>query len=208
MRFRGVIFDFDGTLVRSHEPVYAVIDLLTRRRRRIPMPNPDEFRELGTREMLALLNVRPWHIPWFTFRARRELRHRMNEVVFEPGLIEVLRRARAAGLTLALVSSNSRANVEGVLRRHGAGDLFTVRTFGSSLFGKRKALLRTIRRLNLPADQVLTVGDETRDLDAAHAAGLKAAAVGWGFHSPARLRAANPDFEFATPADLATCLGV
>ena len=49
---------------------------------------------------------------------------------------------------------------------------------------------------------VLYVGDETRDVEAAMAAGVDAAAVTWGFQTEALLRSANPRFVLSAPREL------
>jgi phosphoglycolate phosphatase len=205
--FTGIIFDFDGTLVRSHGQVYDVMKRLTAKS--CPnMPSPEVMRELSTREMMATLGVKTWQIPWFTHRARRLLRERVDEIEFEPGLIEILRAAKRARLSLGLVSSNSRHNVIKILRRHDVADLFDQMHFGSALLGKRKALIKVAARLNRPPAELLCVGDETRDIDAAREAGLRSLAVGWGFHSLGKQRTHGPDLTAATPAELRTVLGL
>jgi len=71
------------------------------------------------------------------------------------------------------------------------------------LFGKGKALKRILRAEKLERADVLYVGDEVRDIEAAQRAGVKCAAVTWGFHAADLLRTANPDFVLETPGELA-----
>ena len=62
---------------------------------------------------------------------------------------------------------------------------------GASMFGKAGHLRRVVRRSGVPATQVLCVGDEVRDIEAAAAAGLDIVAVSWGYALPAALAAAG-----------------
>ena len=201
---KALIFDFDGTLVRSHRQVFEVIVELTKDR--CPPPTSDDLRRLNTKDLLKRLNVATWAVPWFVWRARRRLTARLDELEFEPGLIKTLNELRARGYRLAVVSSNSTTNVRRVLRRHGVTDLFKVVLGGSSLLGKHRTLSRAIRALHLPVDEVLSVGDEERDLEAADRLGLKSIAVGWGFHDGARLRAHGPWGYVENPAELIASL--
>lgn len=201
---KAVIFDFDGTLVRSHQVVFDVMIELTRGRG--DPPTPDDLRKLSTHDTLRRLRVPTWQVPWFVWRARRRLRNRMDDVEFESGILDVVASLRARGVKIALVSSNSLENVTKLLDRHGARLLFDVIVGGSSLLGKHRGLARAARKLNLRVDHVISVGDETRDLDAAARVGMPALAVGWGFHEASRLarHAAAP--VVATPAALLAAL--
>lgn len=85
-RANGIIFDFDGTLVRSHRQVYEIIKELTKDT--CPaMPTPEELRELTTMEALSVLGVKLWQVPRLTVLARRMLKDRLAEVEFEPGML-------------------------------------------------------------------------------------------------------------------------
>ena len=47
--------------------------------------------------------------------------------------------------------------------------------------------------------EVLLIGDELRDIEAAQETGVHMAAVTWGYNSRAALEAAAPDYLFETP---------
>ena len=50
-----------------------------------------------------------------------------------------------------------------------------------SIFGKTSRFRRVLRRSGLRNDEVLCVGDEIRDAEAARAAGIPFGAVTWGY---------------------------
>jgi phosphoglycolate phosphatase-like HAD superfamily hydrolase len=70
----------------------------------------------------------------------------------------------AAGIGLAVVSSNDEANVRRILGPAAA----PVGRFlcGAGLFGKAAAFRRIRRQSGLPASRILAVGDEVRDIEA------------------------------------------
>ena len=72
----------------------------------------------------------------------------------------------------------------------------------SSLFGKHRTLKRFMKTCNLSTNDVVYIGDEARDIEAAHRVGMRIIAVGWGFNSEQRLRAQNPDVFIAKPEEL------
>ena len=61
-----------------------------------------------------------------------------------------------------------------------------------SLFGKAAKLKKLVKAAGIAPEEVLCVGDETRDIEAAKAAGLSSAAVTWGYMKEEVLRKWEP----------------
>jgi phosphoglycolate phosphatase len=129
---------------------------------------------------------------------------RIGEIALFDGIRDVLRAAAANGIRLAIVSSNSEANVRRVLGPDAA--LFGRYECGAALFGKPRKLRRAAQAIGVPAGRVLCIGDEVRDIEAARAAGMHAGAVGWGYARPDVLRSRGPQRMFDKVADLAQLL--
>lgn len=55
---------------------------------------------------------------------------------------------------------------------------------------------------NLSFEEVIYIGDETRDIEAARKSYVKAIAVSWGFNSKEVLAEQNPDFLIHQPQEL------
>jgi len=55
---------------------------------------------------------------------------------------------------------------------------------------------------NLKSEEVIYVGDETRDIEAAKRTQIKAIAVSWGFNSKEVLAEHKPDFLIHKPHEL------
>ncbi|MBS0479657.1 MAG: HAD hydrolase-like protein, partial [Proteobacteria bacterium] len=65
---------------------------------------------------------------------------------------------------------------------------------------------RAIKASRLAPSAILSIGDETRDIDAARAVGIGAGAVLWGYANPETLISMVPDQTFARPDDIVTYL--
>jgi phosphoglycolate phosphatase-like HAD superfamily hydrolase len=61
---------------------------------------------------------------------------------------------------------------------------------------------RLIRSENVIPSEILYVGDETRDIEAAKESGLRMAAVTWGYNSAVALSALNPEHLLQSPLEL------
>jgi HAD superfamily hydrolase (TIGR01509 family) len=96
-----------------------------------------------------------------------------------PGIADILRRAREAGLNLAVATTTSPANVEALIQAtlgRPAREVFDVVAAGDEAPRKKPApdvYLLALERLGLPADAALALEDSRNGLLAAKAAGLR-----------------------------------
>ena len=198
-----VIFDFDGTLADSGPWVASVLNDVAHRYgfRKLSGPDMQRLRGQDIRTILQVLGIPPWRLPAIARHVRARMAREIGAIRMFDGVADMLGRLRATGMALAVASSNAEANVRRVLDGAGAG----VACFecGASLFGKAARFRRVLERTGLPGADALCVGDEVRDAEAAAAAGIRFAAVAWGYNTADALLVCHPAALFATPADLA-----
>ena len=191
-----VIFDLDGTLADSFPWFLGVVNDVAREHGFRPIADADvePLRRAGSREILRRLEVPLWKLPAIARRMRGLKQEGIERIALFPGVDEMLRTLSEAGLTLALVSSDSERNARRQLGASAAH--FSHFACGASLFGKA-AKFRSIRRRACVAPaQTVAIGDEVRDIEAARAAGIACGAVSWGYAAPEALAALEPDAMF------------
>ena len=66
----------------------------------------------------------------------------------------------------------------------------------ASVFGKARKFRRVLKRARLAPHDAIAIGDETRDIEAARAAGIACGAVTWGYAAEKALRDRQPDYVF------------
>jgi phosphoglycolate phosphatase len=207
MPYSLVIFDLDGTLADSlpwfRHHVNGVADRFGFRR--VADDDVEGLRHADSRELLARLEVPSWKLPMIARHMRRLKAMHIADIKLFCGAEAMLRSLTGAGLRLALVSSDSEANARRQL--DGAAALFCDFDCGASIFGKAAKFRRVIRRAGVDPAQVIAIGDEVRDIEAARAAGIACGAVHWGFAAPAALRALRPDLMFEQMEDIPRELG-
>jgi phosphoglycolate phosphatase-like HAD superfamily hydrolase len=114
-----------------------------------------------------------------------------------PGAVLVLQRLATAGCAVGMVSNIGRAALGRALERFGFARWLqpvVSRDDVSRMKPDAEGILGVLREWNLPADEVLFVGDSRADVLAARASGLAVAIVRGGECSEADFADAPPDF--------------
>ena len=203
MPYSLVIFDLDGTLVDSFpwflRTINDVADYFGFRR--VGDDEVEALRNASTREILARLEIPLWKLPVIGRHMRRLKAEQASGIALFEGVDAMLRMLSDAGMRLALVSSDSEANARAKLG--AAAPLFSHFDCSASIFGKPAKFRRILKRAGVAPAQVIAIGDETRDIEAARAAGIACGAVTWGYAAPTALKALGPDLVFEEMDDIA-----
>jgi len=203
MSYRVFLFDFDGTIANTMGPAYEILNDLADVYgfQKLGEGDLEKARDMTTRQLMRHLKVPARRLPSLARRGSAALRSRINQVEPIPGVPEAIRGLKEKGAILGLVTSNSAENVSAFLERHQLG-LFDYIKTSSRLFGKARDI-RSIQKLGkFKASEILVVGDETRDIDAAKKASVDSAAVLWGYNSRKALCTCCPEHLLEDPQEL------
>ena len=197
MRYQLCIFDFDGTLADSAGWFARELNHIARRFgfRQVSDGEIAMLRHYDTRAIIRYLQVPWWKLPRIARHMRRRMAADAASIPLFAGTGALLEQLQRSGVTIAIVSSNSEANVRMIL---GAPNASRVAHFqcGASLLGKAGHFRRLLRQAAVPAQRAIGIGDEARDIEAATKAGIAAAAVTWGYASRDLLARWRPDMIF------------
>ena len=204
---RTLIFDFDGTLADTLSAIVRMVNDHAAEFHIRPLNDQDveNLRGLSNLEIIRKYRIPLVKIPALIIRSQQELHHRMDEVELFPGIRELVLALRARGFRLGILTSNSRANVQKLLRAKNL-DVFDFIHAEPHLLGKTRALLHLIRQHDLILDEILYIGDEVRDIEACRKISVAVAAVSWGFHRRDTLSRAQPTFLVDTPQEILSIL--
>jgi HAD superfamily hydrolase (TIGR01549 family) len=197
----AVMFDMDGTLVdsraalvRSYHDASAEVLGTTEP---IPDAEMEEIIKLRAAEAFPrLVGDDPERLAQFSAAFQKAYaRHQQNVEAF-PGLHEALQRLHDLGIRLGIATSKARARLDLDLERTGIGKYFDFTVSGDEVPAGKPApdpIIAVAAGLGVAVENGLYVGDGENDVIAAHAAGMRAAGVAFGFH-PETCREAGPEY--------------
>ncbi|MCK4870304.1 MAG: HAD-IA family hydrolase [Gammaproteobacteria bacterium] len=197
------IFDFDGTLVNS---LLAVVGAYNRQAkkynlRQIKISDVNALRGRTLKEMIDYLGT-PWlRLPFIFNYIRKELSDNITNLPLYSGVAETLQELKRQKHTIGILTSNSADNIKLHFQEKYA-ITFDFIYAGSSFFGKGKLLKKAVSKEQLNKHESIYVGDEVRDIIAAHHCGIHSAVVTWGLNSKQLLSTYSPDFIIQKPEEL------
>lgn len=198
------IFDFDGTIADSLTTLVKIANELADEFGYDLVTENDIIRlsNLSSRDVLLQSPVAPYKIPFLLRRIKKELNQHIANLKPFVGIKEALIYLKTQQFKLGIVTSNTEDNVIKFLENNQLEYYFDFIYSSHSIFGKNKVINKLIQKHQLLIDEIVYVGDETRDIEAAKKSKIKVIAVSWGFNSTDILAQYQPDFLISTPHQL------
>lgn len=201
--YQLVIFDFDGTLADSFPFFASVFNQLAQQYRFNPIElhEVENLRHASPRQIMQHVGMAGWKLPLVSRNFIRRMRQHAHQIELFAQVAESLEFLAAANVQLAIVSSNSQQNVAAILGPE-LMRLFGQVYCGMSIFGKTAHLKKMVKKSGLLPQQVIYIGDQETDAEAAAAAQIDFGAVSWGYGSLQALRRHRLAAEFVNVTDL------
>ncbi|GAB3853094.1 HAD family hydrolase [Nocardioides maradonensis] len=211
MRPTYVLFDLDGTLTDSAEPILSSLAHAFGVHGIAPLAPAAARALLGPPfyESLPPLIGEELVLPVIASYRERYTTAMLDAPVYA-GIPALLEQLGADGVTLAVASSKPEVHVREILTHHGLADLFA--TMGGdeldgSLGTKALVIDRVLERLGRPDPAtVLMVGDRLHDVHGARTHGIDCVGVRWGYALDGELEHAGASSIVTTTEELAAAL--
>ncbi len=204
MTQKVVIFDFDGTIADTVDALVTIANRLAEEFGYVQI-TPEELallRNLTSREIISYSGISVFRIPFLVKKVKGELKRKIPELKPITGMKEALIDLKNAGHHLGIITSNSKDNVTEFLKINELDNLFEFIYSGITIFGKTTIINNVLRQKQLKLEEVIYVGDETRDIEASKKSNIKVVAVTWGFNSPEVLAKQKPNYLIHHPSEL------
>ena len=187
---QAVLFDLDGTLIDSAPDLAAAANALRATRGMDPLPY-ESLRPIvgtGARGMVgAAFGVAPGHEEFEPLRdefLRRYQQGLLDRTVVFGDMEPLLGALEARGLPWGIVTNKASRFTEPVVSGLGINRRAAVVICGDTTAHAKPhpaPLLEAARRLGVPAERCVYVGDDLRDVQAGRAAGMATLAAAWGY---------------------------
>lgn len=199
LRYKLIIFDWDGTLVNSTE---RIIDSMQQAGKFLEMPELEDIAVqhiigLGLPEAIRTLwpdaddaqvaEIAPQYARFFVSDSTVEMS------MFD-GAYDMLEELLRQGHILAVATGKTRKGLDRMMRDLKLGHLFAVTRCADETRSKPhpQMLHEILSELGVAPHEALMVGDTTFDLDMAAAAGVSSIAMSHGAHDVEKLMASKP----------------
>jgi len=208
VKYKLVIFDFDGTLADTLPWFTRVINKVAEKFnfKRIAPEEKETLRGYDANRMRKHLGVPLWKMPLIANHMHSLMAGDIRDIALFEGVDHLLQCLSGRGILLAVVSSNSSDNVRQLL---GPANTALISDFecGVSVFGKQSKLRAILSKTGAAPAETIYVGDEIRDIEAAQSVDIAFGAVAWGYNTLEALTVHSPDEVFASIDDLIRILG-
>lgn len=212
---RAVLFDLDGTLADTAPDLAGALNRLRAQHGlpAMPLERVRPFASAGARGLVHVgFGAKPGDAEYDALReAFLEIyrEHTCVETKLFPGIAELLEDLARRGISWGIVTNKATRFTERIVAALRLAP--TCLVCGDStphLKPHSEPMLSAAEQLALPASACVYLGDDLRDIQAAHAAGMRGIAVEWGYHHPETGGPGtwNADAVIAQPGDLIALL--
>jgi len=216
MKYYGVIFDLDGTLINSLEDIANCANLVLERHHLPTHPVNNYLKFIGEGAKMLIRKALP---SYYREENTVELilkeyseEYRKNCLVkthIYNGLSEVLDILKASGISINVLS-----NKPDEFTKYLVNQLFKKWSFNIVLGHKpefpRKpdpaSALHIVKQLKIAPENLCYVGDSEVDIQTAKSAHISSIAVTWGFRNSEILSACKPEYLIHHPSELVKIL--
>ncbi|MBP8691956.1 MAG: HAD-IA family hydrolase [Sedimentibacter sp.] len=203
MKYKHLIFDFDGTLADTEEANFIIYQKLAEKYnlRNITLDELGHLKRMSAKDVMAYIELKKRYLPFLLKKGKKLLTQDIKSInLCKPDIFEIIGRLRQMGIKTAIITTNSKKNVKLFLEAHNVDVIDLV--VSAAMFGKEAKMKKIVRKGKLDLSEYLYVGDEIRDITAARKAGMDIASVAWGYNTVESLKSHKPDYLIYEPSQL------
>ena len=215
-RVKLAIFDLDGTLLDTIGDLAASCDAVMQMNG-LPQHTTDEYRQMVGRGIQRLVEAaipEQMRLPEYVEKVRRDfVAYYLDHIDLHThpynGIPELINAMTERGVKIAVASNKFQAGTERLIRSFFPDVEFVAvlgQRVGVPLKPDPQIDLEIIEAAGVEPSETLHIGDSGVDMQTAHAAGVRAVGVTWGFRSREELAESGADVIVNHPEEILNLL--
>lgn len=193
---KTVLFDFDGTLINTHDLIIEGFNQLSLKYRGHAFSVEEHIKILGKPLDFQIRLICPFDFDnaLVQFKKWYAMNHDLHARGYED-VEDTLKLLKEEGYKLGIVTNNSREGMQSGLNLLGLEHYFDViitRDDVTACKPSPEGILKALDRLEMSVNECIYVGDSLADIHAARAAGVQPLLVGWTALTHEQIRSVSP----------------
>lgn len=211
---RAVLFDLDGTLADTAPDLAAAVNLMRAQRQLAPAPYESlrPYASAGARGLLgAGFGIAPDHAGYEAMRVEFLNNYQDALVVHSQlfsGVPQLLLELETLSIPWGIITNKAARFTDPLVQQIGLSASACTISGDTTPHAKPhpEPLYEAARRINCAPNECWYVGDDLRDIQAAHAAGMTSIAAAWGYCGAIEPTLWKADVIIDSPQDLLTLI--
>lgn len=212
MIYKGLLFDFDGTLLDTNDLIIETFQQVLEPRFPGKYSKKDLEAFIGPSLMDSFTQVDAKNVDVLIEEYTTWNRQHHDELVKEfDDVVEVLTILHQAGIRLAIVSTKRHDALIRGLNILGIAELFEVIIGNEDVQNTKpnpEPILLALERMHLQKHEVIMIGDNSHDIEGGQNAGVHTAGVAWSVKGAKYLKSLHPTYMLYSMKDLFEVTGV
>ncbi|MEF9919297.1 MAG: HAD hydrolase-like protein [Eubacterium sp.] len=206
MAYKCVVFDFDGTLADTEEKAFNIYNQMAKKYkyRTVTKEELQHIKNLHIKEIMEIVDIPFYRLPRMLSEGQKRMHEEMDSIcAFNPEIKSFVDELCQITTHRGILTSNVEKTVNSFLTNYKIEEEFDF-ILCSALLSKQRKIKKVLKKYNLKQEELLYVGDETRDIESCHKAGVDVAAVRWGYNTPLALERCKPTYMVDSIWDIIT----
>lgn len=205
MKYRGIIFDIDGTLTSTNQLIFDTFNHVAEKYLNKTFTDSEIISMFGPPEGVILEqlfsdNLKEASNDYYEY-------YKSNHSIAKayPGIKELILEIKNHPALLAVYTGKGKRSSMITLQEIGIADHFDMIVTGDDVEEHKpsaEGILKFVNAFNLPKEEVLMIGDAVSDVEAAKSAGVDYASVLWDSYGAEKVKEINRDKIFHSVEEL------
>lgn len=205
LKFKGVIFDIDGTLTFTNQLIFDSFNYIAKKYLGKSFTNEEIISLFGPTEDVIFKQLFPNNFEEVKNDYYQYYHRNHNIALLYDGIKDLLLELKQADCILGIYTGKGRTSSLITLNFLGVRELFDLIVTGDDVENHKpspEGIIKFIKEFNLSSSEVVMIGDAPSDIIAARDANVEIASVIWDSYSAEKVKELNPVNCFTTVTEL------